>query len=111
MLLLLSWELTLVGRDMFGRSTYENSAMLESNVVAIRERSYSDAEKIEIARGLTDMHHQISGHLLKMGNPEGRYPDDVLISVLCNISEAHGMNAGLPHWWQRAYSRLRSGWD
>lgn len=109
MLLLLSWELTLVGRDTFGPSTYENSVTLESNVVVIRKSSYSDAEKISIARGLTEMHHQISGHLLKMSSPEGRYPDDVLIGVLCNIAEVHSLNAGLPHWRQRAYLRLRSG--
>lgn len=108
MLLLLSLELTLVARDVYGSSEYRQPAKLASTRDTLNSLDHADSAKLTIARGISEMHHQISGHLLKMDQPEKRYPDNVFVDVLCDLAEGHRMQVMFPAIWLRAFSRLSS---
>lgn len=71
-LVFLAWELTVVAREAYGADETEIG-------------------KPTLLRTINELQHQILGHLQKvlLGSGE-RFPDDVLLKVLFQISESAG---------------------
>tara|TARA_R110000868_G_scaffold83754_4_gene236559 strand:+ start:11050 stop:11376 length:327 start_codon:yes stop_codon:yes gene_type:complete len=105
MLLSISFELTLVARDIYGPSDYRQPIKLASDVSSISP-DYTDAMKLTFARGLSELHHQISSYLRSKHRSDPQYSDDVFIGVLCDVAEGHGMGDVFTSVWQKVYLRL-----
>jgi hypothetical protein len=60
-------------------------------------------------KGLNELQHQISSHIVGLGLGRDRYPDDVLWEILAEKAAAYGLN---PHLRQSLdFARSRSLWD
>lgn len=58
-------------------------------------------------KGLNELQHQISGHIVALGLGHDRYPDDVLWQILSEQAAAYGLGSHLRH----SLDRARSSWD
>ena len=84
-LALVSGELTIHGR---GIGFYESGEQL-----------------IRGFKGLNELQHQISGHIVGIALGHDRYPDDVLWKILDEKASAHGLSSHLKHSLEAARSR------
>ena len=60
-------------------------------------------------KGLNELQHQISGHIVGLGLGRDRYPDDVLWQILAEKAAAYGLSSHLRH--SLEHARSRSLWD
>jgi hypothetical protein len=60
-------------------------------------------------KGLNELQHQISGHIVGLGLGCDRYPDDVLWQILAETAAAYGLGSHLRHSLDRA--RSKNLWD
>jgi hypothetical protein len=69
----------------------------------------SGEEQCRAFKGLNELQHQISGHIVGLGVGRDRYPDDVLWQILAEKAAAYGLS---PHLKQSLdFARSRSLWD
>ena len=60
-------------------------------------------------KGLNELQHQISGHIVGLGLGRDRYPDDVLWRILAEEAAGCGLSDHLTH--SLEFARSRSIWD
>ncbi len=60
-------------------------------------------------KGLNELQHQISGHIVGLGLGHDRYPDDVLWQILAEKAAAYGLSPHLRH--SLEFARSRNVWD
>jgi len=60
-------------------------------------------------KGLNELQHQISGHIVGLGLSSDRYPDDVLWRILAETAATYGVSSHLKHSLARARSSIV--WD
>lgn len=65
----------------------------------------SREEQIRGFKGLNELQHQISGHIVALGLERDRYPDDVLWKILAEKAAAYGLQAHLKHSLESARSK------
>jgi hypothetical protein len=69
----------------------------------------SGEEQSRAFKGLNELQHQLSGHIVALGLGRDRYPDDVLWQILTEKAAAYGLS---PHLRQSLdFARSRSLWD
>jgi hypothetical protein len=56
-------------------------------------------------KGLNELQHQVSGHIVGLGLGCDRYPDDVLWQILAEKAAAYGLSPHLKHSLEVARSR------
>jgi hypothetical protein len=57
-------------------------------------------------KGLNELQHQLSGHIVAIGLGSDRYPDDVLWQILAEKAAACGLGSHLRHSLDRAKSAI-----
>lgn len=60
---------------------------------------------VRALKGLNELQHQISGHIVGLGLGRDRYPDDVLWQILAEKAEAYGLSRHLKRSLESARSR------
>jgi hypothetical protein len=72
---------------------------LVSNDLTIHGRAFtldlSGERLITAFKGLNELQHQISGHLIGLGLGRDKYPDDVLWQILVEKADAYGLGRHL----------------
>ena len=85
---------------------------LVSSALTIHGRSagleLSGEEQIQAFKGLNELQHQISGHIVAIGLASNRYPDDVLWNILQEKAAEHQISHALAESFQ--FARSRSCW-
>ena len=86
---------------------------LVSNSLTIHGRAFgldlSGEQQIRAFRGLNELQHQISGHIVGLGLGGDRYPDDVLWEILAEKAAAYGLSAHLRQ--SLEFARSRDLWN
>lgn len=82
---------------------------LVSNYLTIHGRGIgldeSGEKQIRGFKGLNELQHQISGHIIGLGLGRDRYPDDVLWGILVEEAAAFGLSKHLESSFEFARSR------
>jgi hypothetical protein len=85
---------------------------LVSNHLTIHGRfvglTFFGEEQIEAFKGLNELQHQISGHIVAIGLEKDRYPDDVLWTILEEKATQYQVSPALEESFQ--FARSRSCW-
>jgi hypothetical protein len=68
----------------------------------------SEEQQNRAFKGLNELQHQISGHIVALGLGRDRYPEDVLWDVLAEKAAAYGLRAHLKK--SLAFARSRDLW-
>ncbi len=84
------------------------SVSLRLTVVARDILRSPPAEKnLDQARGMSEINHKILPNALaRIRGSEERYPDDILINLVCELFSKHGLEPYVPYVWDGAFSSL-----
>jgi hypothetical protein len=90
MLLAISFELTLLARDIDDREPL------------------ADSHKLKYARGMSEINHQIIQSVIsRLEDSDSRYPDDVLVDILYETFEKYELQPYFSFVWDRALRKAR----
>jgi hypothetical protein len=85
---------------------------LVSSDLTIHGRAFgldlSGEHLVRAFKGLNELHHQISSHIVALGLGHDRYPDDVLWQILAEKAAAYGLSRHLRH--SLEFARSRTLW-
>ncbi len=101
------WYLNLTDSDkQIFLALVSNDLTIHGRGISLHE---SADQQIRGFKGLNELQHQISGHIIGLALGSDRYPGDVLWQILTETAAAYGLGSHLRHSLDCAKSR--SVWD